>query len=145
MVWRLFVLCKNLQCGVPRTQILLPYSIPVETDAAVPPLPQDMFPASIVCRDCEQWSVYTAEDHEWSQVPNPPRVMGAVGPRSWTVKIRCGQPDCTSITKWHVQDDSGLGGPEIVRLVYAAKPEIVCEQGHSLLAPQSEIVSLQHD
>ena len=143
MIWRLFVLCKNLQCGVPRTQIVLPYSIPVETDSAVPSLPQNMFPARIVCRDCEQWSVYTAEDHEWSQVPNPPKAIGVVGARTWTVKIRCSH--CDSITKWHIQDEGGLGGAEIVKLVYAAKPEIVCEEGHSLLTPQSEIIFLQHD
>ena len=145
MNWRLFVLCKNPQCGIPRKQILLPYSAPVEANASVPPLPKDMFPARIVCRECETWSVYTTEDQEWSKIQEPPRSTGATGARAWTLKIKCGRPNCSSVTKWHVQDDSGLEGREVARLVFRAKPEIVCEHGHSLLTSEAEVILLNHD
>lgn len=146
MIWRLFVLCKNPQCGIPRKQIRLPYSAPVEGNASVPPLPKDMFPARAVCRECETWSIYTAEDQEWAKIQElPPKPAAAVGPQAWTLKIKCGRPNCTSVTKWHVVDDAGLEGRELARLVFRAKPEIVCEQGHSLLTTDAEVIFLNHD
>ena len=145
MTWRLFVLCKNPQCGIPRKQIRLPYSAPVEANASVPPLPKDMFPARAVCRECETWAIYTAEDQEWAKIQEPPKSSGTIEQRAWTLKIKCGRPNCPSVTKWHVVDGSGLEGLELARLVFQAKPEIVCEHGHSLLTPDAEVIVLSHD
>jgi hypothetical protein len=145
MIWRLFVLCKNQQCGIPRKQILLPFSAPVESDAILPAPPQDMFPARIVCHDCEQWAVYTAEDQEWLKIKEPQRFNGGSGPRCWTIKIKCGQPKCASTTRWHIQDDSGLEAREVARLVMHAKPEIVCERGHSLRTAEAKVAVVSHE
>lgn len=144
MIWRLFVLCKNPQCGIPRKQILLPFSAPVEADGSVPKLPKDMFPARVVCGDCDHWAMYKAEDQEWSKIQEPPRT-GAATPRTWTIKIRCGQPNCSSLTKWHVQDDAVLDSREAARVVFRAKPEIVCEHGHSLRTAAAKVTVLSSD
>jgi hypothetical protein len=93
-----------------------------------------MIAARVVCHECAHWYVYSEQEHDWSQLPDPPRMIGTVSPRTWTVKIKCDQPNCASLTRWHIEDDSGAHADEIVRKVFGAVPEIVCEYGHSLLA-----------
>jgi hypothetical protein len=142
MNWQLFVRCKNAGCDIPGQQILLPYSTPVGTDVNPPPLPTDIFPARVVCRDCGHWYVYSRQDAEWGGMGGHPRLLGVVGPESWIVTIKCGVQDCDSLTKWHIREDTGLRGAEVAKLVLHATPDIVCERGHSLLLPDSIVYSV---
>ena len=141
MIWRPFVRCKNPRCVIPGQQILLPYSSPAGKDASPPASPTGMFPARVVCHGCAHWYVYSELEHDWSQLSEPPRLIGAVAPRTWTVTMKCGQPNCSSLIRWHIQDDLGVQADEITRKIYASKPEIVCEQGHPLWTPQSVVVA----
>ena len=143
MKCQLFVRCKNAGCKIPGQQIRLPYSTPAGQGPNPRPLPKDLLPARVVCRDCGHWYVYSAPDAEWRQILSPPRSVGMVVPASWIVEIKCGQPNCDSLTKWHIRDQIGLDGPQIANLVLRAIPEIVCHRGHPLATGPAAIVGFR--
>jgi hypothetical protein len=142
MEWRIVVHCKNPGCSY---TILLSFSIPLEKTEVQPPLPMEIFPLHVVCRECRHWYVYSALDAEWGGYPTPPQLMVHDGPIYWTVEITCGVPGCDSLTRWQIRDDQGKLAADVANLVLTATPMIVCQQGHSLLGEESKIRIIHRD
>ena len=45
-------------------------------------------------------------------------------------ELECGEPGCTSRTRWHVLDNSQMSESETLEFVLRADPVAVCENGH---------------
>lgn len=141
MVLRLFVRCKNATCDPPGQQIFLPPAVVADVP---PPIPQDIFPLRAVCRECGQWSTYTAIEADWAVLPARHQTMGEVGPRSWCVRLKCDYPGCDSVTTWYLRDDSGLDTAAVVKRIYKATPEIVCDRLHPLHVVKSRVIEANY-
>ena len=48
------------------------------------------------------------------------------------VELECAEPNCKSLTRWHVLDNSQMSEKELFEFVLRADPVVVCEKGHPL-------------
>jgi hypothetical protein len=128
--YRLVVHCKNPAC---RYTTSLPYSIPADKNVTPHTIPTELFPLRVLCRKCAHWFVYLAQEAEWGGFPTRRPPEHKLRPTSWILEAECAVPECESLTRWHVGDDSGIEASYTMLLLANAQPTVVCEHHHNLI------------
>jgi hypothetical protein len=125
------VRCKNPDCPTPSlARIRLPFPDPPQAGANPPAWPKDGWQLRLICRECDHWYIYEKKDVQWAPYTSPLAEQSNVD--FVCAELECGEPGCTSRTRWHVLDNSQMSESETLEFVLRADPVAVCENGHPL-------------
>jgi hypothetical protein len=109
-------------------------SIPQETLGNPPQWPRVIFPLRAICPHCGHWGAYSEWEVDLGRIQTPSQTIGP-DQVAYVLEIGCGEPDCGSRTKWHLQGSANAGREALQRLVFFATRKegnepSCCENGH---------------